>query len=161
MFYFFFLHFPLSGPVLTNISLPIIPCMIVYVTNNKEPWTLNLEPCLKPYRITSIHWLMAWMPSWTFLYHHPYTGELTICSTDFSAFTKWPYQPFCCGFSGPIFRQFFADLLHLHFGDCDSGTMFSSWWSAWIFDTASCQPPCFILRFIASNDPHSKRVNFC
>ncbi len=42
MFYFFFLHFPLSGPVLTNISLPIIPCMIVYVTNNKEPWTLNL-----------------------------------------------------------------------------------------------------------------------
>ncbi len=38
MFYFSFLHFPLSGPVLTNISLPIIPCMIVYVTNNKEPW---------------------------------------------------------------------------------------------------------------------------
>ncbi len=42
MFYFSFLHFPLSGPVLTNISLPIIPCMIVYVTNNKEPWTLIL-----------------------------------------------------------------------------------------------------------------------
>ncbi len=36
-FIFSFLHFPLSGPVLTNISLPIIPCMIVYVTNNKEP----------------------------------------------------------------------------------------------------------------------------
>ncbi len=34
---FFFLHFPLSGPVLTYISLLIIPCMIVYVTNNKEP----------------------------------------------------------------------------------------------------------------------------
>ncbi len=46
MFYFSFLHFPLSGPVLTNISLPIIPCMIVYVTNNKEPWTLNLG-CLQ------------------------------------------------------------------------------------------------------------------
>ncbi len=29
---------PLSGPVLTYISLLIIPCMIVYVTNNKEPW---------------------------------------------------------------------------------------------------------------------------
>ncbi len=40
---FFFLHFPLSGPVPTYISLLIIPCMIVYVTNNKEPWTLNLE----------------------------------------------------------------------------------------------------------------------
>ncbi len=38
-FIFYFLHFPLSGPVLINISLPIIPCMIMYVTNNKEPWT--------------------------------------------------------------------------------------------------------------------------
>ncbi len=36
---FIFLHFPLSGPVLTYISLLIIPCMIVYVTNNKEPNT--------------------------------------------------------------------------------------------------------------------------
>ncbi len=44
IFYFTFLHCPLSGPVLTYISLLIIPCMIVYVTNNKEPWrTLNLE----------------------------------------------------------------------------------------------------------------------
>ncbi len=38
--FFIFLHFPLSGPVLTYISLLIIPCMIVYVTNYKEPWTL-------------------------------------------------------------------------------------------------------------------------
>ncbi len=37
-----FLHFPLSGPVPTYISLLIIPCMIVYVTNNKEPWTLKV-----------------------------------------------------------------------------------------------------------------------
>ncbi len=39
MFHFLliFLHCPLSGPVLTYISLLIIPCMIVYVTNNKEP----------------------------------------------------------------------------------------------------------------------------
>ncbi len=28
----------------TCISLLIILCMIVYVTNNKEPWTLNIEP---------------------------------------------------------------------------------------------------------------------
>ncbi len=46
IFYFIiitiFLHFPLSGPpVLTYISLLIIPCMIVYVTNNKEPRTLK------------------------------------------------------------------------------------------------------------------------
>ncbi len=35
--FLFILHCPLSGPVLTYISLLIIPCMIVYVTNNKEP----------------------------------------------------------------------------------------------------------------------------
>ncbi len=39
LYIFIFLHFPLSGPVLTYISLLIIPGMIVYVTNNKEPWT--------------------------------------------------------------------------------------------------------------------------
>ncbi len=48
IFYFiiivwFFFDFPLSGPVPTYISLLIIPCMIVYVTNNKEPWTLDME----------------------------------------------------------------------------------------------------------------------
>ncbi len=45
LLFLFFLHFPLSGPVLTYISLLIIPCMIVYVTNNKEPWTYK-EPCM-------------------------------------------------------------------------------------------------------------------
>ncbi len=43
IFYLIFLHCPLSGPVLTYISLLIIPCMIVYVTNKQEPWTLNLD----------------------------------------------------------------------------------------------------------------------
>ncbi len=43
LLFLFFLHCPLSGPVLTYISLLIIPCMIVYVTNKREPWTLNLE----------------------------------------------------------------------------------------------------------------------
>ncbi len=41
LLFLFFLHCPLSGPVLTSISLLIIPCMIVYVTNKREPWTLN------------------------------------------------------------------------------------------------------------------------
>ncbi len=46
--FLFFLHCPLSGPVLTSISLLIIPCMIVYVTNNnKEPW--KKEPWKKEY----------------------------------------------------------------------------------------------------------------
>ncbi len=35
-----YLHFPLSGPDLTYISLPIISCIIEYVTYKK---TLNLE----------------------------------------------------------------------------------------------------------------------
>ncbi len=48
-FYFIFLHFPLSGPVLINISLPIIPCMIMYVTNNKEPWTNLIVTVLSDY----------------------------------------------------------------------------------------------------------------
>ncbi len=39
LLFLFFLHCPLSGPVLTSISLLIIPCMIVYVTNKREPWT--------------------------------------------------------------------------------------------------------------------------
>ncbi len=38
LLFFFSLHFPLSGPVPSYISLLIIPCIIVYVTNNKEPW---------------------------------------------------------------------------------------------------------------------------
>ncbi len=38
---FIFLHCPLSGPVLTYISLLIISCIIEYVTNKR---TLNLEP---------------------------------------------------------------------------------------------------------------------
>ncbi len=36
-----FLHYPLSGPDLTYISLLIISCIIEYVTNKQ---TLNLEP---------------------------------------------------------------------------------------------------------------------
>ncbi len=43
--FLFILHCPLSGPVLTYISLLIIPCMIVNVTNNKEPWTLATLIC--------------------------------------------------------------------------------------------------------------------
>ncbi len=36
IFYFIFLHCPLSGPVLTYISLLIIPCMIVYHFNTSS-----------------------------------------------------------------------------------------------------------------------------
>ncbi len=46
IFIYVLLHFPLSGPVLTYISLLIIPCMIVYVTNNKEPRTIPKVNCM-------------------------------------------------------------------------------------------------------------------
>ncbi len=117
---------------------------------------LGVSIVWSPFRITPIYWLMARMPSSTFLHRHAYTGECAICSSDFSTLMKWPYQPFCSVFSGPIFGLFFAELLHLHFGNCNCGTMFSSRWSAWIFVTASHR----VLASIASDDPHSKRVNF-
>ncbi len=45
-------------------------------------------------------------------------------------------------------------IIHLHFGDCLSGTLFSSRWSAMEF--RRCQPPC--VRFIALEDPHTKCI---
>ncbi len=45
LFYYYYYYFvfalSIERTVLTYISLLIIPCMIVYVTNNKEPWTLT------------------------------------------------------------------------------------------------------------------------
>ncbi len=55
-FILFFLHCPLSGPVLTYISLLIIPCMIVYVTNNKEP-------CIKQIKTpAALNCFIGWEP---------------------------------------------------------------------------------------------------
>ncbi len=45
-------------------------------------------------------------------------------------------------------------IIHLHFGDCLSGTLFSSRWSAMEF--RRCIPPCAC--FIAREDPHSKCI---
>ncbi len=45
-------------------------------------------------------------------------------------------------------------IIHLHFGDCLCGTLFSSRWSAMEF--RRCMPPC--TRFIAREDPHSKCI---
>ncbi len=80
-----------------------------------------------------------------------HTGECAIHSSDFSAFTKRSHYPSLLRFSGPTYL--FA-IIHLHFGDCLSGTLFSSRWSAMEF--CRCQPPC--ARFIAREDPHSKCI---
>ncbi len=63
--FFVFLHFPLSGPVLTYISLLIIPCMIVYVTNNKEPWTLNQTDLEHEENITHVNEDKVYIFGWT------------------------------------------------------------------------------------------------
>ncbi len=48
MLCFIFLHYPLSGPDLTYISLLIIFCIIEYVTNNR---TLTLTFLVNVYQI--------------------------------------------------------------------------------------------------------------
>ncbi len=59
--------------------------------------------------------------------------------------------PFVVAISDPITT---LAIIHLHFGDCPSGTLFSSRWSAMEF--RRCKPPC--TRFIAREDPHSKCI---
>ncbi len=80
-----------------------------------------------------------------------YTGERAIHSSDFSAFTKRSHCPSLLRFSGP---NVLSAIIHLHFGNCLSGTLFSSRWSA--MEYRRCQPPC--ARFIAREDPHSKCI---
>ncbi len=80
-----------------------------------------------------------------------YTGERAIHSSDFSAFTKRSHCPSLLQFSGP---KRISTIIHLHFGDCLSGTLFSSRWSA--MEYRRCLPPC--TRFIAREDPHSKCI---
>ncbi len=75
-----------------------------------------------------------------------HTGERAIHSSDFSAFTKRSHYPSLLRF---LTQLTFCDH-HLHFGDCLSGTSFSSRWSA--MEYRRCQPPC--ARFIARYDPH-------
>ncbi len=79
-----------------------------------------------------------------------HTGERAIHSSDFSAFTKRSHYPSLLRFSDPTY------LLRSSFGDCLSGTLFFSRWSAMEF--RRCQPPC--ARFIAREDPHSKCIKY-
>ncbi len=60
-------------------------------------------------------------------------------------------SPFVVAISDPIIT---LAIIHLHFGDCLSGTLFSSRWSAMEF--RRFMPPC--TRFIAREDPHSKCI---
>ncbi len=102
-----------------------------------------------PYRITAIHWLMARRHLWRndvvrsyWRTRHPLLRFLCL----HEAVTL----PFVVAISDPTTLA----IIHLHFGDCLSGTLFSSRWSAMEF--RRCQPPC--TRFIAREDPHSKCI---
>ncbi len=103
-----------------------------------------------PYRITPIHWLMARRRLWRndvvrsyWRTRHPLLRFLCL----HEAVTL----PFVVAISDPTTT---LAIIHLHFGDCLSGTLFSSRWSAMEF--RRCQPPC--ARFIAREDPHSKCI---
>ncbi len=80
-----------------------------------------------------------------------YTGKRAIHSSDFSAFTKRSHCPSLLQFSGP---KLIPTIIHLHFGDCLSGTLFSLRWSA--MEYRRWLPPC--ARFIVRKDPHSKCI---
>ncbi len=60
------------------------------------------DRCLKPYRITPIHWLMARRRPWRT--HVSHIGERAIYSSDFSAFTKRSYCPSVLRFFWPKYH---------------------------------------------------------
>ncbi len=110
-----------------------------------------------PYRITPIHWLMARKLPLTYSHRHltPYTYWRTrYLLLRFLCLNEAAILALLLRYFWPNLFNHFRGFLHLHFGDCISGTLFSSRWSA--MEYHRCQPPCAC--FIASNDPHSKCV---
>ncbi len=100
-----------------------------------------------PYRITLIHWLVARKPALTYSRPH-----LILANAPSAPQISLPSRS---GHTSPSVAIFLAQssiirgFLHFHFGDCISGTLFSSRWSA--MEYRRCQPPC--ARFITSDDP--------
>ncbi len=75
--------------------------------------------CLKPYRIMAIYWLMAQMPSSTFLLRPSLYWQTCHLLLRFICLHEVAISALlCCGFSGPIFRLFFS----LSFFICTSAT---------------------------------------
>ncbi len=83
-----------------------------------------------------------------------YTGKRAIHSSDFSAFTKRSHCPSLLQFSGP---KLIPTIIHLHFGDCLSGTLFSLRWSAMEVSPLSW-PTAVRGDSSFSKDPHSKCI---
>ncbi len=116
-----------------------------YASGTPTAW-----PSLNPYRITPVHWLMARRHLWR---NDVVRSYWRTCHPllRFLCLHEAVTLPFVVAISDPTYL--FA-IIHLHFGDCLSGTLFSSRWSAMKF--RRCQPPC--ARFIAREDPHSKCI---
>ncbi len=108
----------------------------------------SLTDVWSPYRITPIHWLIARRHPWR---NHVVSLYWRRCHPllRFLCLHEAVTLPFVVAIFWP---NLLSVIIHLHFGDCLSGTLFSSRWSA--MEYRHCQPPC--ARFIAREDPHSK-----
>ncbi len=96
-----------------------------------------------------IRWLHRWRPYIASLYWR--TRHLLL---RFICLQEAAILALLLRFFWPDFVRFLLGFLRLHFGDCSSGTLFSSWWSA--MEYRRCQLPCPL--YIASDGPHSNCV---
>ncbi len=93
-----------------------------------------------------------------------HTGERAIHSSDFSAFTKRSHYPSLLRFLTQL--TFFA-IIHLHFGDCLSGTLFSSRFMGFecnLWESPSHNPPLSawgvwkgVIHFLPRRAPEASR----
>ncbi len=112
--------------------------------------------CLKPVLNHTHHWLIV-----RALPQRSYAAIFILANVPSAPQISLPSQS---GHTSPSVAFFVArysdcfslSFLHLYFGDCDSGTLFSLLLSAWIFIAASHR----VVASFASDDPHSKHVNF-
>ncbi len=96
-----------------------------------------------------IRWLHRWRPYIASLYWR--TPHLLL---RFICLHEGAILPLLLRFFWPDFVRFLLGFLRLHFCDCSSGTLFSSWWSA--MEYRRCQLPCPL--YITSDGPHSNCV---
>ncbi len=111
------------------------------------------DRCLKPYRITPIHWLMARRRPWRTHVVSPYRRTRHLLLRFLCL-----HEAFILPFGVAIFLAqipyFEHELSICTSATAYSGTLFSLRWSA--MEYRRYQPPC--ARFIARDDPHSKCI---
>ncbi len=132
---------PIRLSFLTYLALSSGRNYFIHHSGSTRIGTPSRDRVLNPYRITPIHWLMARRRLWRndvvrsyWRTRHPLLRFLCLHEAATS--------PFVVAISYPSNN---IAIIHLHFGDCLCGTLFSSRWSAMEF--RRCMPPC--TRFIA------------